>query len=131
MSQSTRPPLGGRPATGRDVALAVAGIGGSAVVVFFLALFVTRGDARVAVGCAALLLVVGGGSYAWGAVDRARRRRRALAEYGSFEGALARLDVAQVRAVRERDGEVAAVRDVRRQLPHLSLPEAVEIARDA
>lgn len=129
--QHDQPPVGGpapAPGTGRLAALSVLAL---AVAAFFGVLFLTRGDGTVAAACAVLVLVVLGTGLAFTARDRARRRRGALAEYGTFAAARSRVDLAQVRAIRDAEGEAAAARYVRAQLPLLSLPEVVQIVREA
>jgi|GEM_PF-6729998 len=64
--------------------------------------------------------------------ERSRReaqQRQFSAAYGSVEAARATIDVTAVRAVRDREGVVQAVRLVRRQHPQIPLPQAAEIVR--
>lgn len=64
----------------------------------------------------------------WGS-DKAAREQTFLDTYGSVEGARATLDVDAVRAVRDRDGLIPAVRLVRHQHPAIPLAQAAEIVK--
>ncbi len=77
----------------------------------------------------AVLVATLGVGYAWFYRAETRRRRRALAAYGTLEGALARLDLAEVRTIRDRDGQIHAVRHVRDRLPELKMQHIVDVVR--
>ena len=85
--------------------------------------------ARVSVPAALALLGLGVVVTAVGAVLRAADRRRAdaLAPADPAVRANPPLDTERVRAMGRQGGHAAAVREVRRQAPWLSLTEAVEL----
>ena len=60
---------------------------------------------------------------------RQEQQQQFLATYGSVEAARATIDVPTVRAVRDTEGVVQAVRVVRREHPLIPLPQATEIVR--
>ncbi|GIG35294.1 hypothetical protein [Cellulomonas pakistanensis] len=86
---------------------------------------------RVSIGAGVALLVVGLAMALAGWALQARDRRRAdrLAPADPALRTNPPLDVARVRALRSEGGHVAAVREVRRQAPWLTLAEAVDLSQ--
>jgi hypothetical protein len=60
---------------------------------------------------------------------KVRRRNRFLAEYGSVERIRQTHDLTGVHQTRDKQGEIAAVRAVRKQFPGIRLAEAVSLVR--
>ena len=86
---------------------------------------------RISVGAGLALLAVGLLALAVAAALRARDRRRAdrLAPADPALRANPPLDLPRVRALRHEGGHGAAVREIRRQAPWLTLAEAVDLAQ--
>lgn len=61
--------------------------------------------------------------------NRARQERLFVDTYGSLDGARAVLDLDALRAVRDAQGVIPAVRLVRRQHPAIPLAQAADIVR--
>lgn len=61
--------------------------------------------------------------------QKARRRRAFDTTYGSLDRVSAQIDRGALRVIRETRGEINAVRELRRQVPELSLGQAVELVR--
>lgn len=66
---------------------------------------------------------------AWARAARAQADRVFLETYGSLDGATAVLDVDALRAMRDAEGVIPAVRHVRHQHPAIPLAQAAEIVR--
>ncbi|SCK33049.1 hypothetical protein [Streptomyces sp. WMMB 322] len=60
---------------------------------------------------------------------RNKRRNAARRNATSIEEARGRIDAAEVRALKDKSGEVRAVKAVRSQVPGLSLTDAVQLVR--
>jgi len=61
--------------------------------------------------------------------DRTRTLRFSRELGGSLDRARSTLDVERIRRLRDDDGEAVALRELRRQLPQLSLDQLVELLR--
>ncbi len=111
------------------VVLGVAVLGLVGVAVVLLATGVREG-VWVALALAGIALLGAVGAAAFSAQDRRRRREQlAVAFGGSLEAARASIDQDALRALRDTEGELVATRAVRRQLPMLSLQQAVDLVR--
>lgn len=78
----------------------------------------------VVVGLATLLALVSRQA------DVRRRQAAFVADFGgSLDAVKAVIDVEHVREVRDEQGELKAVREVRRTVPQLSLERSVEVVR--
>lgn len=66
---------------------------------------------------------------AWARATRARADEVFLETYGSLDGAKAVLDVDALRAMRDAEGVISAVRHVRHRHPAIPLAQAAEIVR--
>ncbi|WP_199423896.1 hypothetical protein [Actinotalea solisilvae] len=109
--------------------LGVAVLGLVGVAVVLLATGVREG-VWVALALAGIALLGAVGAAAFSAQDRRRRREQlAVAFGGSLEAARASIDQDALRALRDTEGELVATRAVRRQLPMLSLQQAVDLVR--
>lgn len=110
----------------RNVALWAAG---GALVVFY-AVGIAQGWylAMAAVGVVVLAATPALG-VASARATRARQHRLFLETYGSLDGARAALDLPALRAVRDAEGVIPAVRLVRRRHPAIPLTQAAEIVR--
>jgi L-lactate permease len=60
---------------------------------------------------------------------KVRRRNTFLAQYGSVEHIRRTADLTSVHQIRDKHGEVAAVRAVRKQFPGMLLTEAISLVR--
>ncbi|SDN49319.1 hypothetical protein [Allokutzneria albata] len=60
-------------------------------------------------------------------VDKKRRRAGFVAEHTSVERILATHDLSRFREIRDRDGQLRTVREVRRAYPGMELTEAVKL----
>jgi len=58
-----------------------------------------------------------------------RRKRRRRAQPASLDDARRQIDTVALRVMKDQKGEVRAVKEVRRQVPGLSLADAVQLVR--
>lgn len=138
------PPEGGTPLPGspytaeaarRRLRFAWAVVLGVTVVALVGAAVVLRatgvtGGGWATLAMAGVIALGAAGAAASSAQDRRRRREQlAVAFAGSLDAARASLDHDALRALRDAEGELVAVRAVRRQLPMLELQQAVDIVR--
>ena len=63
-------------------------------------------------------------------VDRKRRRAEFVAEHTSVDHILETEDLSRFREIRDRDGQLRAVREVRRIYPGMELTEAVKLVEN-
>ena len=115
-----------RPPRRLSTILLVLGLGlsfGSAVCFFLID--------RPAAGSALFLavVVVGAVGYVVERTDERRHDAWFAARYGSVESAAEGFDVDAVRHLRDEEGEATAVAVVRKQVPDLTLLQAVELVR--
>lgn len=117
---------------GRLAWAVVLGVGVVALVGVGVVLLATgvREGAWAALGLAVVLLLAAAVAAASTAQDRRRRREQlGVAFGGSLDAARASLDQDALRTLRDTQGELVAVREVRRRLPMLSLQQAVDVVR--
>jgi len=106
------------------------GVVAGALVLVLLATGVATRNVWVPVAMAAIVAASTAIALASRRSDAVRKQAAFVADFGgSLDAVRAALDVLRIRAIRAESGELQAVRAVRRQVPQLTLAQAVEVVR--
>lgn len=100
-----------------------------AVVTFFLSVFLLARNHMTA-GSLLFALCIACGGAAEVIATRGRRREKYARRFSSFHELRQAVNEPALRRVREEDGEVAAVRELRRQFPEVPLADAAKLIKD-